>query len=118
MNDLLITCRFYLPRNIAQTAGGLRGWKPWFDERQLQIGVTRVVQDDISKRVYELELSYCSQILILADELFRQKVKWSDVKDAATDLGLWGHLLITAIGLTPTTPLATCMVLRLHSCVL
>ncbi|SJL10903.1 related to nicotinamide mononucleotide permease [Armillaria ostoyae] len=80
---------FYLPKNIAQTAGGLRGWKPWFDERQLQIGVTRVVQDDISKRVYE------------------QKVKWSDVKDAATDLGLWGHLLITVIGMTPTTPLAT-----------
>ncbi|KAK0434188.1 MFS general substrate transporter, partial [Armillaria borealis] len=80
---------FYLPRNIAQTAGGLRGWKPWFDKRQLQIGVTRVVQDDISKRVYE------------------QKVKWSDVKDAATDVGLWGHLLITVIGLTPTTPLDT-----------
>ncbi|PBK68430.1 MFS general substrate transporter [Armillaria solidipes] len=80
---------FYLPRNIAQTAGGLRGWKHWFDERQLQIGVTRVVQDDISKCVYE------------------QKVKWSDVKDATTDIGLWGHLLITVIGLTPTTPLDT-----------
>ncbi|KAK0457029.1 MFS general substrate transporter [Desarmillaria tabescens] len=68
---------FYLPRNITQTVGGLRGWKPWFDEKELCIGVTRVVRDDISKRVYE------------------QKVKWSDVKDAATDLGLWGHLLIT-----------------------
>ncbi|KAK0200723.1 MFS general substrate transporter [Desarmillaria ectypa] len=80
---------FYLPKNITQTAGGLRGRKPWFDEKQLRIGVTRVIQDDISKRVYE------------------QKVNWSDVKDAATDLGLWGHLLITVIGMTPTTPLAT-----------
>jgi len=32
-------------------------------------------------------------------------VEWADVKDAATDFGLWGHLLITAIGLTPTNPL-------------
>ncbi|PBK88162.1 MFS general substrate transporter [Armillaria gallica] len=80
---------FYLPRNITETSGGLRGWKPWFDESRLHIGVTRVIQDDISKRVYE------------------QKVKWSDVKDAATDVGLWGHLLITVIGLTPTTPLDT-----------
>ncbi|PBK68434.1 MFS general substrate transporter [Armillaria solidipes] len=80
---------FYLLRNIAQTVGGLRGLKPWFDERQLQIGVMRVIQDDISKCVYE------------------QKVKWSNVKEAATDVGLWGHLLITVIGLTPTTPLDT-----------
>ncbi|KAK0492465.1 hypothetical protein EDD18DRAFT_1334204 [Armillaria luteobubalina] len=42
---------FYLPNNITQTGGGLRGWKPWFDERQLQIGVTRVIQDDISKHL-------------------------------------------------------------------
>ncbi|KAK0493733.1 MFS general substrate transporter, partial [Armillaria luteobubalina] len=80
---------FYLLRNIVQTGGRLQGWKPWFDERQLRIGVTRVIQDDILKHVYE------------------QKVKWSDVKDAATDIGLWGHLLITVIGLTPSTLLDT-----------
>ncbi|PBK68460.1 MFS general substrate transporter [Armillaria solidipes] len=56
-----IICRFYLLRNITQTAGSLRGWKPWFDERQLQIGVM-------------------------------QKVKWSDVKDAATDVASSGSL--------------------------
>ncbi|KAH7878345.1 MFS general substrate transporter [Lentinula edodes] len=78
---------FYLPRNATLTKGGIRGWKPWFDERQVRIAVTRIVQDDPSKRLYE------------------QRVHWEDVKDAATDLGLWGHLLITAVGLTPTTPL-------------
>lgn len=33
---------------------------------------------------------------------------WADVKDTATDLGLWGHLIITAVGLTPTNPLNVC----------
>ncbi|KAJ3899913.1 major facilitator superfamily domain-containing protein, partial [Lentinula edodes] len=78
---------FYLPRNATLTKGGIRGWKPWFNERQVRIAVTRIVQDDPSKQLYE------------------QRVHWEDVKDAATDLGLWGHLLITAVGLTPTTPL-------------
>ncbi|KAJ3861460.1 MFS general substrate transporter [Lentinula novae-zelandiae] len=78
---------FYLPRNATLTKGGIRGWKPWFNERQVRIAVTRIVRDDPSKRLYE------------------QRVHWEDVKDAATDLGLWGHLLITAVGLTPTTPL-------------
>ena len=45
--------RFYLPKNAARTKGGLRGFKPWFDERQVQIAVTRVVRDDPAKRVYE-----------------------------------------------------------------
>jgi hypothetical protein len=35
-------------------------------------------------------------------------VQWADVKDAITDIGLWGHLVITMVGLTPTTPLQTC----------
>ncbi|KAJ3886729.1 MFS general substrate transporter [Lentinula edodes] len=78
---------FYLPRNATLTKGGIRGWKPWFDERQVRIAVTRIVRDDPSKRLYE------------------QRVHWEDVKDAATDLGLWGHLFITAVGLTPTNPL-------------
>ncbi|GAW10062.1 MFS general substrate transporter [Lentinula edodes] len=78
---------FYLPRNTTLTKGGIRGWKPWFDERQVRITVTRIVRDDPSKRLYE------------------QRVHWADVKDTATDLGLWGHLIITAVGLTPTNPL-------------
>ncbi|KAJ3831494.1 MFS general substrate transporter [Lentinula raphanica] len=78
---------FYLPRNAALTKGGIRGLKPWFDARQVRIAVTRIVRDDPSKRLYE------------------QHVHWADVKDAVTDLGLWGHLLITAVGLTPTSPL-------------
>ncbi|KAH8114965.1 MFS general substrate transporter [Phellopilus nigrolimitatus] len=80
---------FYLPLNASRTKGGLRGLKPWFDERQVRIAVTRVVRDDPAKKIYE------------------STVTWADVKDSVTDLGLWGHLIITAIGLTPTTPLAT-----------
>ncbi|EJD04828.1 MFS general substrate transporter [Fomitiporia mediterranea MF3/22] len=80
---------FYLPRNAARTKGGIRGFKSWFDERQVQIAVTRVVRDDPAKRIYE------------------STVNWPDVKDAVTDIGLWGHLILTSIGLTPTTPLQT-----------
>ncbi|KAL0952593.1 hypothetical protein HGRIS_006848 [Hohenbuehelia grisea] len=80
---------FYLPRNVASTQGGIRGLKPWFTDRQIQIAVTRVVRDDPSKRVYEVPVSR------------------KDIWDALTDLGLWGHLVLTAIGLTPTTPLST-----------
>ena len=39
--------------NAASTEGGLRGWKPWLDERQAQISVTRVIRDDLAKRKYE-----------------------------------------------------------------
>ncbi len=45
--------RFYLPLNAATTKGGLRGFKPWFTERQVQIAVTRVIRDDPAKRHYE-----------------------------------------------------------------
>ncbi|KAJ7191161.1 hypothetical protein B0H12DRAFT_1246325 [Mycena haematopus] len=85
--ELLST--FYLPRNVATTSGGLRGFKPWFTDRQVQIAVTRVIRDDQAKREYE------------------KRVTREDFKDAATDLGLWGHLLLSNIGLTPTNPLAT-----------
>jgi hypothetical protein len=44
---------FYLPRNVANTKGGLRGFKSWFTPRQVQIAVTRVIKDDQSKREYE-----------------------------------------------------------------
>jgi hypothetical protein len=50
---LTICCRFYLPRNVTSTKGGLRGFKPWFTPRQVQIAVTRVIRDDQSKREYE-----------------------------------------------------------------
>ncbi|THG98855.1 hypothetical protein EW145_g7359 [Phellinidium pouzarii] len=85
---------FYLPVNASRTGGGLRGFKPWFDERQVHIAVTRVVRDDPAKRMYE----YGTSLSI---------VTWTDVKDSVLDLGLWGHMFITAIGLTPTTPLST-----------
>lgn len=45
--------RFYLPRDANSTKGGIRGFKPWFTERQVQVSVTRVVRDDIAKRKYE-----------------------------------------------------------------
>ncbi|TFK33567.1 MFS general substrate transporter [Crucibulum laeve] len=80
---------FYLPRNLAHTKGGIRGSKSWFDEKQVQIAVTRVIHDDLSKRIYE------------------KRVTWVDVKDSLTDIGIWGHLLISMVGLTPTTPLST-----------
>jgi len=80
---------FYLPRTVRTTKGGLRGFKPWFTDRQIQIAVTRVIRDDRSKREYE------------------KRVTREDFKDAATDLGLWGHLLLSASTLTPTNPLST-----------
>ncbi|KAJ7067938.1 MFS general substrate transporter [Mycena amicta] len=80
---------FYLPRNVASTQGGLRGFKPWFSPRQLQIAVTRVIRDDQSKQEYE------------------KRATKRDFLDAARDLGLWGHLLITNVTLTPTNPLGT-----------
>ncbi|EJD04829.1 MFS general substrate transporter [Fomitiporia mediterranea MF3/22] len=80
---------FYLPQNAATTKGGIRGFKPWFDERQVRISVTRVVRDDIAKRKYET------------------KVTWADIKDSLTDIGLWLHLIVTMVGQTPTIPLAT-----------
>ena len=45
--------RFYLPRSAARTRGGIRGLRPWFDERQVLIAVTRVVRDDPAKKRYE-----------------------------------------------------------------
>ncbi|KAJ8522140.1 hypothetical protein ONZ45_g1225 [Pleurotus djamor] len=80
---------FYLPRSVVHTKGGIRGFKPWFTTRQIQISVTRVIRDDPSKRAYETP------------------ARWADVKDALTDTGLWGHLILTTLGLTPTTPLST-----------
>jgi len=87
---IIATCTwFYLPLNAATTKGGLRGFKPWFTERQVQIAVTRVIRDDPAKRHYETT------------------VNWVDVKDAFTDVGMWSHWILTSVGLTPTSPLQT-----------
>ncbi|KAJ7615951.1 MFS general substrate transporter [Roridomyces roridus] len=71
---------FYLPRSAVKTAGA---------SRQIQIAVTRVIRDDESKQQYE------------------KRVTRADLKDSARDLALWGHLLLTALVLTPTQPLGT-----------
>lgn len=44
------------------TKGGLRGFKPWFDERQVQIAVTRVIRDDPAKRQYEYVANFVSSM--------------------------------------------------------
>lgn len=54
LSEPLSFSSFYLPRNSTRTNGGIRGWKPWFTEREIRIAVTRIVLDDPSKRVYEL----------------------------------------------------------------
>ncbi|THG95921.1 hypothetical protein EW145_g7878, partial [Phellinidium pouzarii] len=84
-----LMARFYLPGHASRTKTFIRGWKPWFSERQVQIAVTRVIRDDISKRKFDTT------------------VTWADVKDAVTDVGLWLHLIITFVGQTPTIPLST-----------
>jgi len=81
--------RFYLPRSIVKTKGGLRGLKPWFDERQTQIAVTRLIRDDPAKRYYETVAT------------------WADIKESVMDVGLWGHLIVTMLQFTPTNPLQT-----------
>jgi hypothetical protein len=49
--------RFYLPRDLIQTRAGFGGRKAWLTDRQVRIAVTRVIRDDISKRVYECVVS-------------------------------------------------------------
>jgi sugar phosphate permease len=64
-------------------------YRSWFTQHEGRVAITRVIKADPVKLYYN------------------QNVSWSDVKDALTDAGLWGHLLITAIGLTPIVPLST-----------
>ncbi|KAL0955103.1 hypothetical protein HGRIS_004018 [Hohenbuehelia grisea] len=78
---------FYLPRDAANTAGGLRGRKPWFTPFQIKIAVTRIIRNDPCKRYMSLP------------------VTWKDVYETFTDIGIWHHILNTTIGLTPLTPL-------------
>ncbi|TFK36096.1 MFS general substrate transporter [Crucibulum laeve] len=88
---------YYLPRDLTRTKGGLRGSKPWFNDKQIQIAVTRVIRDDLSKKSYD------------------KRVQWSDIKDTLTDVGIWGHLIITVIGLTPSTPMHTYLPIVIQS---
>src|SRR3954470_24262031 len=50
--------RFYLPRDLTKTKGGLRGRKSWLTARQTQIAITRVIRDDVSKQSYEYDLHF------------------------------------------------------------
>ncbi|KAI7888304.1 major facilitator superfamily domain-containing protein [Mucor mucedo] len=80
---------FYIPANPSSTAGGLRGKLGWFTEREKQIAVTRIIRDDLSKK----------------DQY--ERLTWHDVKITVKDTKLWTHLIITFIGIMPTTPMAT-----------
>ncbi|KAJ3369548.1 hypothetical protein HDU84_001546, partial [Entophlyctis sp. JEL0112] len=77
---------FALPQNAFRTKGGLN-FGGWFTERQAQVAVARVIHDDPLKLHYEAT-----------------KVKLSDVVAALTDYKIWGHLVITCVGLTYGTP--------------
>ena len=58
-----VCARFYLPQNVVHTKGGMRGRKPWFTERDIQIAVTRLVRDDPSKRLYEYVISLANSFV-------------------------------------------------------
>ncbi|KAI9357991.1 MFS general substrate transporter [Zopfochytrium polystomum] len=60
-----------------------------FNDREAKIAATRVIREDPVKKYYE------------------QTVRWSDVYAAFIDSRLWGHLIITLLGLTALTPLGT-----------
>ncbi|KAJ3205529.1 hypothetical protein HDU83_004686 [Entophlyctis luteolus] len=77
---------YVFPSNAYRTKGGLN-FGGWFTERQSLIAVTRVINDDPLKLHYEAT-----------------KVKLSDVVAALTDYKVWGHLVITCVGLTYSTP--------------
>ncbi|KAJ3190675.1 hypothetical protein HK101_008466 [Irineochytrium annulatum] len=79
---------YILPASATSTAGGLR-FRGWFSDVESRIAVTRVIRADPVKLYYD------------------QNVEWADVVSCAFDSRLWGHLIITAVGLTPLTPLAT-----------
>ncbi|KAI8611454.1 MFS general substrate transporter [Chytriomyces sp. MP71] len=75
---------FVFPRTPFYTKGLLLG--NWFTDRQASIAVTRLIRDDVLKLNYETT------------------VKASDVWDALTDYRIWGHLIMTIMGLTVLTP--------------
>ncbi|KAJ3022609.1 UNVERIFIED_CONTAM: hypothetical protein HDU68_009030 [Siphonaria sp. JEL0065] len=80
---------FAFPRSAYYTKGGLN-FSGWFrNERDVKIAVTRVVRDDLLKLNYET------------------RVQWSDVLETLKDYKVWGHLVMTSIGLTPGVPFRT-----------
>ncbi|KAJ3306306.1 hypothetical protein HDU76_004841 [Blyttiomyces sp. JEL0837] len=83
---------FVLPKDSysAYQASLTRSRTGWFrSNREAEIAVTRVIRDDPIKLYYE------------------QHVTLKDVVAAVTDSRLWGHLIITMVGLTPLTPIST-----------
>ncbi|ORY94142.1 major facilitator superfamily domain-containing protein [Syncephalastrum racemosum] len=81
---------FFLPASPSKTAGGVRGRKGWFTEREIHIAVTRLIRDDLSKT-----------------EQHVKKITWTDIKLAVLDTKIWTHLVITFIGMMPDTPITT-----------
>ncbi|KAI8099304.1 major facilitator superfamily domain-containing protein [Halteromyces radiatus] len=79
----------YLPSGPGKTSTVLWGKKGWFTERERKIAVTRLVRDDLTK----------------TEQM--KKVQWSDAKLALLDTNLWTHLIITFLGVMPTTPIGT-----------
>ncbi|KAJ3298672.1 hypothetical protein HDU79_008165 [Rhizoclosmatium sp. JEL0117] len=74
-----------LPSSPFHTKEGFLNFGGWLNERQSHIGVTRVVRDDLLKLQYNI------------------KVGWKDVWETLTDCKVWGHLIITLIGLSYNT---------------
>ncbi|KAJ3049030.1 hypothetical protein HDU99_009014, partial [Rhizoclosmatium hyalinum] len=74
-----------LPSSPFHTKEGFLNFGGWLNERQSHIGVTRVVRDDLLKLQYNI------------------KVGWKDVWETLTDYKVWGHLIITLIGLSYKT---------------
>ncbi|CAO3680449.1 unnamed protein product [Umbelopsis vinacea] len=79
----------YLPASLSRTDRLLFGKKPWFTERELQIAVTRLIRDDLTK-----------------SEQYRY-ITLNDIKQAVLDTKLWTHLIITFVGLMPNGPVNT-----------
>ncbi|KAJ3070200.1 hypothetical protein HDU99_002745 [Rhizoclosmatium hyalinum] len=80
-----------LPRSPYHTKEGFLNFGGWLTERQGRIAVTRVVRDDLLKLQYEA------------------RVTLKDVWATLVDYRVWGHLIITLIGLTYATPFGTYM---------
>jgi hypothetical protein len=80
---------FYLPANLTTTDRLIFGKKSWFNERETQIAVTRIIRDDLTKN----------------DQY--KAVTWEDFKMAALDTKLWVHLIISFLTLMPITPIGT-----------
>lgn len=84
-----ISISLYLPASLTRTDRLLFGKKSWFTERELQIAVTRLIRDDVTK-----------------SEQYRH-ITLDDIKQAILDTKLWTHLIITFVGLMPNTPINT-----------